>query len=364
MAAAAAQVLVSSLVLMMVAAAAATYSYPDQPTDYILLSRLYRRGPERAQCIGRNRKCRLMVLQCPWQCPDRKSTVQGKQSCFIDCSPKCEATCKRRKPNCRGYGSVCYDPRFVGGDGVMFYFHGMSDKDFAIVSDSSMQINAHFIGKRVQGRSRDFTWVQALGVMFGEDSRSLTVGAKKVGVWDDEVDQLVFTYKGEPVVVPAGANSVWTSDSGDVRVERIAETNSVELAVEGLLSASITVVPITERDNKIHKYELTRDDCFAHLDIQFKFFNLSSAVDGVLGQTYRPEFHNPVKVGVPMPIMGGEDRFQVSSLISADCKSCVFQAQAQAQAAASSTITDMGLGMEVATQCSSNSGSGGMMCRR
>lgn len=32
---------------------------------------------------------------------------------FLDC-----------KPNCNAPGSGCYDPRFIGGDGRVFYFHG------------------------------------------------------------------------------------------------------------------------------------------------------------------------------------------------------------------------------------------------
>lgn len=79
-----------------------------------------------------------------------------------------------RLPNCSGYGSVCYDPRFVGGDGQMFYFHGAKGEDFALVSDDQFQINVHFIGKRPEGRTRDFTWVQALAVMFG--SHTLVIG--------------------------------------------------------------------------------------------------------------------------------------------------------------------------------------------
>ena len=78
-----------------------------------------------------------------------------------------------RKANCDGYGALCYDPRFVGGDGVMFYFHGAKGGNFAIVSDDEFQINAHFIGTRPQGRTRDYTWVQALAVMF--DTHTLVI---------------------------------------------------------------------------------------------------------------------------------------------------------------------------------------------
>ncbi|KAF3672187.1 putative G-type lectin S-receptor-like serine/threonine-protein kinase RLK1-like [Capsicum annuum] len=59
-----------------------------------------------------------------------------------------------------GYGALCYDPRFVGSDGVMLYFHGAKETDFSIFSDDNLHINAHLIGTQPQGRNWDFTWVQ------------------------------------------------------------------------------------------------------------------------------------------------------------------------------------------------------------
>lgn len=89
-----------------------------------------------------------------------------------------------------------------------------------------------------------------------------------------------------------------------------------------------TAVPVTAEDAIIHKYGIPAGDCFSHLEVQFKFFALSEKVEGVLGQTYRPDFENPVKRGVPMPIMGGEDRYATDSIVSTNCKSCIFSAKA------------------------------------
>lgn len=68
-----------------------------------------------------------------------------------------------------------------GGDGVTFYFHGRKDHDFCLVSDSDLHMNAHFIGKRPAGHLRDFTWVQALGFVYGAARQNLTVAVKRVG---------------------------------------------------------------------------------------------------------------------------------------------------------------------------------------
>lgn len=230
-----------------------------------------------------------------------------------------------RKPNCNGYGSLCYDPRFVGGDGVMFYFHGAKGGNFAIVSDDNLQINAHFIGSRPQGRTRDFTWVQALSVMF--DSHNLIIAANKVSHWDDNVDSLNVRWDGEAINIPTDGEAEWRSDSEErqVVVERTDDTNAMKVTVAGLLEMDIKVRPIGKHENKVHNYQLPDNDAFAHLETQFRFKNLTDLVEGVLGKTYRPDYVSPVKTGVPMPMMGGEDKYQTPSLLSPLCRLCRFQ---------------------------------------
>nr|GMD71230.1 BMP-binding endothelial regulator protein [Ipomoea batatas] len=230
-----------------------------------------------------------------------------------------------RKPKCSGYGSLCYDPRFVGGDGVMFYFHGAKGADFAIVSDENLHINAHFIGTRPQGRTRDFTWVQALAVMF--DSHTLVLAAKRVSKWDDNVDSLMVKWDGETVNVPTDEESEWGINTGErsVVVERTDDVNTVKLTVSGLLELAAKVVPIGEQENRSHNYQIPADNAFAHLETQFKFLALSDSVEGVLGKTYQPGYESPVKRGVAMPMMGGEDKYQTPSLYSPLCKHCRFQ---------------------------------------
>nr|GMD67194.1 BMP-binding endothelial regulator protein [Ipomoea batatas] len=237
----------------------------------------------------------------------------------------CKAKGAWRKPKCSGYGSLCYDPRFVGGDGVMFYFHGAKGADFAIVSDENLHINAHFIGTRPQGRTRDFTWVQALSVMF--DSHTLVLAAKRVSKWDDSVDSLMVKWDGETVNVPTDGEAEWRINTGErtVVIERTDDVNTVKLTVSGLLELAAKVVPIGEQENRSHNYQIPADNAFAHLETQFKFFALSDSVEGVLGKTYQPGYESPVKRGVAMPMMGGEDKYQTPSLYSPLCKHCRFQ---------------------------------------
>ncbi|XVE59814.1 hypothetical protein DITRI_Ditri05aG0077100 [Diplodiscus trichospermus] len=292
--------------------------------DYDDLSRS-ERGQERAYCKGKG-ACFQKTLVCPSECPERKPKKNKKQKgCHINCGSKCEATCKWRKPKCDGYGSLCYDPRFVGGDGVLFYFHGSMDGNFAIVSDDKFQINAHFIGTRPQGRTRDFTWVQALAVMF--DTHTLVIAANRVSHWDDNVDALSVRWDGEAVNIPYDGEAEWRTngEEREVVVERTDEKNSVRVKVYGLVEIDIRVRPIGKEENRVHNYQLPDDDAFAHLETQFKFTNLSDLVEGVLGKTYQPDYVSPVKRGVPMPMMGGEDKYQTPSLFSPLCRACRFQ---------------------------------------
>ena len=204
----------------------------------------------------------------------------------------------------------------------MFYFHGKKNEHFSMVSDVNLQINARFIGLRPAGRTRDYTWIQALGLMFG--SHTFTVEAARTEKWDSQEDHLQFSYDGEALSIPEGLNSEWTSPENDLRVERISSKNSATVTLSEAVEISVNVIPVTEEDNRIHNYHIPSNNSFAHLEVQFRFFSLSATVEGVLGQTYQPNFHNPAKPGVAMPVVGGADKYGTGSLLSADCKSCLF----------------------------------------
>ncbi|KAL4186047.1 hypothetical protein AMTRI_Chr09g12280 [Amborella trichopoda] len=307
-------------------------------------------------CNDNKTSCFGKTIVCPSQCPEMKPADPKAKACFIDCnSPKCEAICRNRRPNCEGTGAACYDPRFVGGDGIMFYFHGKKGHHFSLVSDPNLQINARFIGRRPQGRTRDNTWIQSLGIMFGE--HTFTLGASKTAKWDDDADHLFFSFDSRPLSLPEGHRAEWSAPDSLLTVERTSTVNSVSVSLPGIMEISVSIVPITEEDNRVHNYQIPEDDCFAHLEIQFSFFNLSPRVEGVLGQTYRPDFQNPVKRGVAMPIMGGEDKYKTSSLLSSDCKRCIFSP--------SSMDGDVLVMKPTTMDCTSRMGNGnGIVCRR
>ncbi|KZV43431.1 hypothetical protein F511_30385 [Dorcoceras hygrometricum] len=290
----------------------------------LILSSLVIQGAvDTVTCTTTNSKCYLQSLSCPSECPQTQPSDSKAKACYLNCnSPICKPECKKKKPNCEGPGAACLDPRFIGGDGVVFYFHGKSNEHFSLISDLNFHINARFIGLRPAGRSRDFTWIQALGILF--DTHTFIVEATKAEKWDLEVDHLKFFYDGLELGIPEGYPSTWVSFEDKIKVERTSDKNSALITLLNLAEISINVVPITKEDDRIHKYHIPSNDCFAHLEVQFSFNGLSPKVEGILGRTYQPDFVNPAKPGVSMAIMGGEDKYRTSSLSDADCKLCVF----------------------------------------
>ncbi|KAK8698902.1 hypothetical protein V6N13_115007 [Hibiscus sabdariffa] len=243
-----------------------------------------------------------------------------KHVCPSSCAGDCEVDCVTCKPvcNCDRPGAVCQDPRFIGGDGTTFYFHGKKDQDFCLVSDPNLHINGHFIGKRNADMKRDFTWVQSIAILF--DNHQLFAGALKTSTWDDSIDRLSLTFDGQPVNLPEREGARWQSaDTPTVSITRASDTNHVIVEAEGKFKITAKVVPITEEDSRIHNYGITKEDCFAHLDLGFKFYSLSDQVNGVLGQTYKPGYVSHLNIGAKMPVMGGGRDFHSSNLFAPDC---------------------------------------------
>ncbi|KAL0559722.1 hypothetical protein IC582_000089 [Cucumis melo] len=249
-------------------------------------------------------QCYNMIHNCPSACPN---------GCQVDCVT-CKPVCHCDRP-----GAVCQDPRLVGGDGITFYFHGKKDKDFCLVSDPNLHINAHFIGKRNPSLKRDFTWVQSLAILF--NNHRLLIAAQKTDVWDDSIDRLTIVLDDHPMALPIseGSQIQHPIENPTITIVRLAATNHVMVEAKGLFRITAKVVPITKEDSRIHNYGIEEGDSFAHLDVGFKFFGLSDDVNGVLGQTYGAGYVSSINVKAAMAVMGRGEEFETSSLFAADC---------------------------------------------
>lgn len=168
---------------------------------------------------------------------------------------------------------------------------------------------------------RDFTWVQSLGILF--DDNQIFIGARKTATWNNEIDRLDLAFNGQPISLSEGEGSKWepisAPGSTGVSITRSRDTNAVVIEAEGNFQIKATVVPITQKESRIHKYGITEEDCFAHLDLSFKFYSLTGSVNGVLGQTYAEKYVSRVKMGVAVPVLGGDREFSSSDLFKTDC---------------------------------------------
>ncbi|XP_078170764.1 uncharacterized protein LOC144565026 [Carex rostrata] len=273
------------------------------PPDYVAVqpfgSRVFAAG-----CANSKSKAPGCEVACPKMCADE---------CLVFC-PACRTICKCQLP-----GNVCGDPRFNGGDGNTFYFHGRKNKDFCIVSDSNLHINAHFIGNHNPSIKRDFTWIQSLGILF--DNHQLFVGAEKTVVWNDDMDHLNITFDGRAVSLPLEKSARWVSAAVPrLSVSRSKASNGVVLELKGKFKIMADALPITEEDSRIHNYGVGKNDSLAHLDLGFKFYSLTDDVQGVLGQTYRPGYVNKMDVRKNMPVMGGAPKYKSSHIFATNCE--------------------------------------------
>ncbi|KAM3396112.1 hypothetical protein P3S68_005118 [Capsicum galapagoense] len=286
-------------------------------------------------CTSKKSRCFLRPLKCPAECPSKSPSNPKAKVCYVNCnSPMCKPECRNRKANCNHPGAACLDPRFIGGDGIVFFFHGKSNEHFSLTTHGFKLLES------------------SLTCMLSQE-------AAKVESWDDEVDHLKFSYNGKELSLEQGYPSIWESSESGIKVERTSSKNGAMITLPEVTEISVNVVPITKEDDRIHNYQLPSDDCFAHLDVQFRFYGLSTEVEGVLGQTYQPDFKNPAKPGVAVPVVGGEDKYRTSTLLSSKCNSCIF-APAGVMKESDPLVMDFGT-----LDCTgASSGGHGIVCRK
>ncbi|KAK1300689.1 Xylem serine proteinase 1 [Acorus calamus] len=107
-------------------------------------------------------------------------------------------------------------------------------------------------------------------------------------------------------------------------------------------------------------YNVSDGDRFAHLDLGFKFHGLTERVDGVLGRTYRRDYVSKVKMGVAMPVVGGEKEFEVTGAFATDCR----VSQYGSGGGAAAEVVGGNGGEYGRVECKSGGNGRGVVCKR
>ncbi|KAM0040266.1 hypothetical protein Hdeb2414_s0012g00391801 [Helianthus debilis subsp. tardiflorus] len=144
-------------------------------------------------------RCEGQTIYCPSECP---SNDPQAKVCRIDCySPICKAECKRKRYFYIYFTLVSY----IYAHFYMYFTQMHSKLDLRCQPPNQLSIY------QPEGRSRDFTWIQALGLLFNSHSSSLE--ATKSASWDGEIDHLKFSYDGDVSwirVMVQGKRSRWS----------------------------------------------------------------------------------------------------------------------------------------------------------
>lgn len=121
---------------------------------------------------------------------------------------------------------------------------------------------------------RDFTWVQSISILFGK--HRLFVTTQKTATWMTPLTILYFlSMESKYSSLKPMAGTSWPSETTpSVSIIRVGkDTNIVIVEVEGKLKITAKVVPVTKQESRVHNYDITQDDCSAHLDLRFKFYS-------------------------------------------------------------------------------------------
>ncbi|TJX35679.1 hypothetical protein E8P77_34235 [Soehngenia saccharolytica] len=138
------------------------------------------------------------------------------------------------------------------------------------------------------------------------------------------MEQLSLAVDGRSVLLPPRKGACWEDRLSPVKITRVLNVNAVKLRVADMFSLTAWVVPVTAEESRVHGFEITEEDCFAHLQLSFNFLKLSPHVTGVLGRTYSAGFESPVEVGA---VLDGDDMFAVSHLFATDWDVAMFGKQ-------------------------------------
>ncbi|CAI5535206.1 unnamed protein product [Closterium sp. Naga37s-1] len=200
-------------------------------------------------------------------------------------------------------GALCLavekgDPHFTGADGSHFDFSGLPNHHFALISDAHLQVNGYFGGRfgTWGNATKALTWIRSLGIMFGHHTAVLHARNGSSADYGNGYLGRV-TVNDRPVRVPAPGTRVNLWPGASLRwVEARLRSGDDLVDVYDLLITDMGTLRLTLRPEV--KNLRTGDDGVVHFGIDVLGCTFSTAVHGVLGQTFRPDFHGRLYVGL------------------------------------------------------------------
>eukprot|EP00899_Mesostigma_viride_P022148 jgi/Mesvir1/3117/Mv26269-RA.2 len=193
------------------------------------------------------------------------------------------------------------DPHFTTLAGDKFDFNGIAGQNYCIVSDKQLQVNAHFMGAAtgsvVMSHEADArTWMDQLAIMHGSDRILINAASGADATYMTSFGNVVIN--GEPLV----GRMAMTKLSSGITVSR--KKTRVTITVPDVVEVAVEVV-------RAAFWEAGAGPGKNFLNLQLMQFNATSAVHGVLGQSYA------TKTSVPE---GRAADYVTSGIFAADCR--------------------------------------------
>ncbi|CAI5496140.1 unnamed protein product [Closterium sp. Naga37s-1] len=261
---------------------------------------------------------------------------------------------------CNGTALVENDPHLTGAHGTHYDFTGRLDRSFCLFSDRRFHVNMHLNGYQgtppaVSASNTDkesstelHTWIKEIGVVWMTPdgaNHTLRMVARK-GKQQERGDNgflSLLEIDGATTTPPSVGESI-TTNSGLV-VTKVAEEKEGPFDVDQF---QVRVVGLGELDVRVrvaHPLLQTPAEAETHFNVELSDVNMTSAVHGVLGQTFRntPEqlqravkyshlaalLHRPVDVDKAEGrgfLDGQVEEYISSSVVAPDCKYSAYAA--------------------------------------
>ncbi|CAI7746717.1 unnamed protein product [Closterium sp. NIES-54] len=256
---------------------------------------------------------------------------------------------------CNGTALVENDPHLTGAHGTHYDFTGRLDKSFCLFSDRRFHVNMHLNGyqgappaisatnsSEKESSTELHTWIKEIGVVWMTPdgaNHTLRMVARK-GKQQERGDNgflSLLEIDGTTMTPPSVGESIAT-ESGLV-VTKIAEEKEGPFDVDQF---QVRVVGLGELDVRVrvaHPLLQTPTEAETHFNVELSDVRMTSAVHGVLGQTFRnsPEqlqravkyshlaalLHHPVDVDKAEGkgfLDGDVEDYISSSIVAPDCK--------------------------------------------